>query len=137
SGPSGVIRTTVLPGASAPHCEGKERDGPTPRPTQVRGQHSVGYFRGRMNRLSDDSAAAHRPLEGEGRERSERGGVNAERDFCFTPPRPPRYATLRRSTLPSRGGWPECAVGFASARLRARHQAPRGGLALPRGCGLN
>src|SRR5262249_27909872 len=26
----------------SPHCEGKERDGPTPRPTPVRGQHSVG-----------------------------------------------------------------------------------------------
>src|SRR5262249_29759729 len=44
--------------------------------------------------------SAHPPLEGEGRERSERGGVNflAQR---ITPPRPPRCA--RQSTLPLQG----------------------------------
>src|SRR5262249_57911359 len=136
SGPSGVIRTTVLPGASAPHCEGKERDGPTPRPTQVRGQHSVGYFRGRMNRLSDDSAAAHPPLEGEGRERSERGGVNAERDFCFTPPRPPRYATLRRSTLPLQGrGAPSARGGLRPRVCGLATKHPGGDSRRPEGAG--
>src|SRR5215475_12918431 len=70
----------------------KETGHPRARPKSG-GQHGVGYATPRekldeftcgrsarrLDRWSDDSAAAYPPLEGEGRERSERGGVNAKR----------------------------------------------------------
>ncbi len=52
--------------------------------------------------VSSDAEAhsSHPPLEGEGRERSERGGVNSER-VASTPPRPPDCGR----PAPTRGGW--------------------------------
>src|SRR5581483_9653403 len=50
---------------------------------------------------ASNELGAHPPLEGEGRERSERGGVNFS-ERVFTPPG--RLATARRRPSPSRGG---------------------------------
>src|SRR5262245_15036771 len=53
------------------------------------------------------AASSNPPLEGEGRERSERGGVDATRQGASPPPSRPHpptaSASLRRSTLPLQG----------------------------------
>ena len=46
------------------------------------------------------AGTVHPPLEGEGRERSERGGVTARADEILTPPRPPSVASLRPAVDP-------------------------------------
>src|SRR5262249_45942994 len=83
-----------------------KRDGP-PRARQEPGAGTalaVHLSAKRTNEWRDDSAAVDPPVEGEGRERSERGGVNAKRNVRFTPPRPPRsLRSQRRSTLPLQG----------------------------------
>jgi len=45
----------------------------------------------------------HPPLEGEGRERSERGGVIGVTDMNTAPPRTPTRSRFARSTSPLQG----------------------------------
>ena len=52
---------------------------------------------------SRDRFGAHPPLEGEGRERSERGGVTFFARMKKHHPTPPASASLRQSTLPLQG----------------------------------
>ena len=92
SGRSGEIQAMRLLGAPLPSLGRRKRDGLSRARPQVRDQHSVGYFRKRLKRLSDDRAAAHPPLEGKGRppQRKRRWSgwsENQRATFAFTQPR--------------------------------------------------